>query len=150
MVKLDLATAAMRRRGSTKSLSEKSTLDYEVGADVHGRPCIRITANSGGGRFSPVWIDAELIQSHLIAATQVNRLVVKELLGRMSVNMPGFLLAVLLHEGVIVRDDAKSEFVYAKPLDTAVPSGTSQGGSQAKVSTTDELQPIAKPQRKGK
>ena len=82
--------------------SGKTSLIYHFGCNQENQVFIRIVENSGGGFFSEEWValDATLATldkaPHPITAVPLIRLFKGK-----SVNTPGFLLAVLKHEGLV-------------------------------------------------
>lgn len=82
--------------------SGKATLTYHFGCTTDNQVHIRIAANSGGGLFSEEWVPLKGIQEaldkapHPVTANPLRHLFVGK-----SVNTPGFLLAVLKHEGLV-------------------------------------------------
>ncbi|MDO9050649.1 MAG: hypothetical protein Q7U70_04070 [Methylotenera sp.] len=82
--------------------SGKATLTYHFGCNEDKQVYIRIVANSGGGFFSDEWIKLADIQVALDSAPfpVTSFPLIKLFIGK-SVNTPGFLLAVLKHEGLV-------------------------------------------------
>jgi hypothetical protein len=92
------------------SLSGKSTLSYELGRDAAGRAQLRIVSNTGSGMFSDSWVAwddvAELL--HAQGEKPVTSHSLHPICKGKSVNTAGFVLAVLLQEGVVGgRGDGK-------------------------------------------
>ena len=82
--------------------SGKATLTYHFGCTTDNQVHICIVANSGGGFFSEEWVPLKGIQEALDKAPHpVTAFPLKKLLIGKSVNTPGFLLAVLKHEGLV-------------------------------------------------
>jgi hypothetical protein len=89
------------KKASTKSLSGKSSLAYELTLDSKDEIHIRITKNTGGGFFSPENVRLRDIQSVLDEhpeGTPVTSFILQPLFHGKSVNTPAFLLAALAHE----------------------------------------------------
>ena len=87
------------------SISGKSTLKYQVGADDDDAILLRITGSSGGGFFSNEWIAFNKIQALLNghpADKPVTSIILYPLFRGKSVNTPSFLLAALVHEKVLM------------------------------------------------
>jgi len=82
--------------------SGKTTLTYHFGCSDDKQVYIRIVANSGGGFFSDEWIKLADIHAALESAPfpVTSFPLIKLFIGK-SVNTPGFLLAVLKHEGLV-------------------------------------------------
>ena len=87
---------------SCPTCSGKATLTYDFGCSEDKQVYIRIVANSGGGFFSEEWIKLTDIQTALDGAPfpVTSFPLIKLFIGK-SVNTPGFLLAVLKHEGLV-------------------------------------------------
>lgn len=82
--------------------SAKATLTYHFGCSDDKQVYIRIIANSGGGLFSYEWVKLADIQAALDGAPlPVTSFPLIKLYTGKSVNTPGFLLAVLKHEGLV-------------------------------------------------
>jgi hypothetical protein len=88
---------------TTKTLSGKSTLTYQVGVQddvLH----VRISKNTGGGFFSNEWISMNDVRSVLDEhpeGTPVTSFILQPLFRGKSVNTPAFLLAALVHEKLL-------------------------------------------------
>ena len=84
------------------SASGKSVLTYHVAVDDKQLPWIRIASNSGGGLFSPEWVSLDALQEVLASATKpVTSYCLRNLFQGRSSNTPAFLLAALVHEGLL-------------------------------------------------
>jgi len=82
--------------------SGKATLTYHFGCNEDKQVYIRIVANSGGGFFSDEWIKlADILATLEGAPFPVTSFPLIKLFIGKSVNTPGFLLAVLKHEGLV-------------------------------------------------
>ena len=99
-----LATQVSRiiKIATCPTCSGKATLTYHFGSSDERQVYIRVVANSGGGFFSEEWIKLTDIQTALDGAPfpVTSFLLIKLFIGK-SVNTPGFLLAVLKHEGLV-------------------------------------------------
>ena len=87
------------------SISGKSTLKYQIGANNDDAILLRITGSSGGGFFSNEWIAFEKIQALLNAHPAdkpITSIILYPLFRGKSVNTPSFLLAALVHEKVLM------------------------------------------------
>ena len=89
---------------SCPSLSNKSTLTYELGCTSDSEIQIRIKANSGGGFFSQEWISLKSIEE-VLAKTAKGTPISTSSLGALftgqSSNSKGFFLAALNHAGLV-------------------------------------------------
>ena len=101
------------KTGTCKSSSGQSTLTYNIGKDQSGIH-FRIYGNTGSGFFSKEWLSLKDIQE---AITKSNKpftsTALHSLFHGKSINTPAFMLAVLLHEGLIKRE--KRCYVKADP-----------------------------------
>ena len=87
-----------------RTISGKSELTYNIAEDEKGITLIRIASNSGGGYWSREYVSFDAITSALEAIPEGNSItsihLFKLFTGKSS-NTPGFLLAVLLKDGVL-------------------------------------------------
>lgn len=84
------------------SLSGKSKLTYEVGADPAKGLHARITKNTGSGWFSKNWVALQDVHELLTReGPPITFGTLLPLYAGRSVNTAGFLLAVLRHEGLV-------------------------------------------------
>ena len=80
----------------------KTNLTYHFGCNQENQVYIRIIENSGGGFFSEEWVALEAILAALDKAPHpITAVPFIDLFVGKSVNTPGFLLAVLKHEGLV-------------------------------------------------
>ena len=92
------------KTATTKTLSGKSTLTYQVGTQEDESVHVRISKNTGGGFFSQEWISLNDIRSVLDEkpeGTPVTSFILQPLFRGKSVNTPAFLLATLVHEKLL-------------------------------------------------
>lgn len=90
------------KKGKCPSLTNKSTLTYEVGKDEAGAVHVRITSNTGGGYYSGEWVALQDIEAALAKTPDaITSVALFKLFKGKSVNTPAFLLAALRHEGVV-------------------------------------------------
>lgn len=88
--------------------SGKATLTYYFGCSDDKLTYVRIVSNSGGGFFSEEWVGVAAILTELDQAKfPVTSFPLIKLFSGKSVNTPGFLLAVLKHEGLVKRLEGK-------------------------------------------
>lgn len=90
------------RTATCPTLSGKSTLTYELGTDSSKGLHFRVKANDGGGFFSSEWIAWSHIETAIGKAEPVTSICLRPLFKGKSVNTSGFLLAVLVAEGILV------------------------------------------------
>ena len=92
------------KSGTCPSLSGRSKLTYEFAVGPSNRLHVRIAKNSGGGFFHDRWVQWERVQAVLDKSGTKPLLchTLEPLFKGLSVNTPGFLLAALKHEGLVV------------------------------------------------
>lgn len=82
--------------------SGKTNLTYHLGSTEENQAYIRIVENSGGGFFCEEWVALKDILAALDKAPHpITAVPFIDLFVGKSVNTPGFLLAVLKHEGLV-------------------------------------------------
>jgi hypothetical protein len=87
-----------------KTLSGKSTLTYHYGTDGRGQYHVRIHGNTGGGYHSNEWVSLDAILAKLEQHPEdkpISSINLFDLFKGKSVNTPGYLLAVLINEGLL-------------------------------------------------
>jgi len=89
------------KTGECQSLSGKSTLTYNIGANGENDIYVALTGNSGAGIFNKDWFALEEIYSLLASQEKVTSGSLHGLFERRSSNSAGFILAVLLKEQVL-------------------------------------------------
>ena len=89
------------KTGTCPTLSSKSTLTYHVGSDADSAIQIRVHANSGGGYFNLEWIPLANILEILKKQPRITAFALRPLYAGKSTNSPGFLLAVIVAEGLV-------------------------------------------------
>ena len=99
----DDPTLRILKSGTCPSLSGKSKLSYEFAAGATSDLQVRIARNTGGGYFSDQWVKWERLQGVLDknGTKPITCHTLGPLFKGQSVNTPGFLLAVLKHEGLV-------------------------------------------------
>lgn len=95
------------KTASCPSLSDRSILNYEIGA-IDDDFYIRLTGNTEKGLFSKDWISFAAIQGLVPEDGMISSRYIRPIFAGRSVNSVAFLLAVLKHEGLIVGSDDKS------------------------------------------
>ena len=92
------------------TLTKKSKLTYQIGTLPDGEVYFRIHKNTGNGFFSNEWIalaDIRKVLSKVPVGKPVTAIMLNDLFTGKSVNTPGFLLAVLVHEKMLVPMQGK-------------------------------------------
>ncbi|RDH82468.1 MAG: hypothetical protein DIZ80_09255 [endosymbiont of Galathealinum brachiosum] len=99
-----------------KTVSSKSTLTYNIAIDDKNKAYIRVVSNTGGGYFSNEWILIDDINSTLKAAPKdqpISSIHLFPLFKGKSVNTPGYLLAVLINEKVLIpHTENKRQYAF--------------------------------------
>jgi len=93
------------RSGTCDTLTRKSKLTYQVGTMPDGEVYLRIHRNTGNGFFSREWIalaDIQRTVAGIPAGKPVTAIVLGDLFEGRSVNSPGFMLAALVEEKLLV------------------------------------------------
>jgi hypothetical protein len=98
------------RTATTDTLTRKSKLTYQIGTLPDGEVYFRIHKNTGNGFFSNEWVSLNDIQKtigKIPAGKPVTAIVLSELFEGRSVNTPGFLLAALVEEKLLIPMQGK-------------------------------------------
>ena len=107
------------KTASCDTLTKKSKLTYQIGTLPDGEVYFRIHKNSGNGFFSNEWIamqDIQKVLSKIPVGKPVTAIMLNDLFTGKSVNTPGFLLAVLVHEKLLIPMQGKKR--SHEPLDS--------------------------------
>ena len=99
------APTKILKTGTCKTLSGKSTLTYQIGGKSDSSIHLHISKNTGGGFFSQEWIaidDIRAILDEHPEGTPVTSFMLAPIFSGKSVNTPGFVLSVLVHEKLLV------------------------------------------------
>ena len=100
-----------------QSISGKASLNYNVATDDEGNIFIRVSGNTGGGYFSNEWVSLDNITSVLsdVTGEHITSINLIPLFKGKSVNTPGYLLAVLLKEGLLApfEEGKKRQYVFS-------------------------------------
>ena len=93
------------KTGTCETLSGNSKLTYHIGRDPDNEIHVRIHKNTGNGFFSQEWVslkDIEKVFAKVPSGKPVTAIALNGLFKGKSVNTPGFLLAVLVHEKLLM------------------------------------------------
>ena len=102
----ELTEIRILQETSCPSLSERTTLTYHIGCNEHNDILFRIHGNSGTGKFNREWVPSgDMLELIYEAKQPFSWKVLYPLLRGKSVNTPCFLLAALLHEGLLAPLD---------------------------------------------
>ncbi len=99
----------------TKTVTGKSDLTYHLGKDDDDTPYIRIWQNTGNGYFSNEWLPLDAIIDILEGQKggSFTSRAFEPLFNGKSVNTPGFLVAALLKDKVVVQEEGKTrKYIY--------------------------------------
>ena len=136
------------------TLTKKSKLTYHIGTLPDGEVYFRIHKNSGNGFFSREWIaltDIQKVISKVPFGKPVTAIMLNDLFTGKSVNTPGFLLAVLAHEKLIIPMQGKKR--SHEPVDPGAITDWIAGlvsGKAKPKSTTRKKAPKTSPAAKKK
>jgi hypothetical protein len=92
------------KEGTCPTSSGKSTLGYQVGTDEPGTIHLKVAGNDGGGMFSPDWVSFQDVQGAIAEwpdAQGITSMTFRKIFRGKSANTPGFLIAVLVAEGIL-------------------------------------------------
>jgi hypothetical protein len=98
------------KTGTCDTITKKSKLTYQIGTLPDGEKYFRIHKNTGNGFFSNEWIalaDIRKTLGKVPVGKPVTAFVLDPLFKGRSVNTPGFLLAVLVHEKLLIPMQGK-------------------------------------------
>lgn len=136
------------------SLSGKSDLAYEFGMTEDVGLHLRITANSGKGSFRQEWTGVGSIRAAIDKPPRGETITsdtLMHLFRNESANMPSFVFAVLLHEGLVrrsLKEKRRYERVEPASVDAALKViaegkgvGSLQKGGKSKAAKTAVSKP---------
>ena len=113
--KVDEPSLNIIQTSKCQTISNKSALTYNIGVDDEDNIFIRIASNTGGGYFSNEWVSLDHIISILqdVSGEHITSINLIPLFKGKSVNTPGYLLAVLLKEGLLTSiEDKKRKYQF--------------------------------------
>jgi len=95
-------TIRIIQESSCPSLSERSTLTYQIGCNEHNDILFRIHSNSGTGKFNREWVPSgDMLELIYESKKPFSWKVLYPLVKGKSVNTACFLLAALKNEGLL-------------------------------------------------
>ena len=106
------------KTGTCDTLTKKSKLTYHIGTLPDGEVYLRVHKNTGNGFFSNEWVslaDIQKVLSQVPVGKPVTAIMLNDLFTGKSVNTPGFLLAVLVHEKLLIPMQGKKRSL--EPVD---------------------------------
>jgi hypothetical protein len=89
------------KESTCPSLSQRSTLTYEVGCGADRTVHIRITANTGKGIINKHCVPLSVLEPLLKKGEPVTAKALRSILQGRSANTVGFLMALMLAEGLL-------------------------------------------------
>ena len=98
------------KTGTCDTLTKKSKVTYQVGTLPDGEVYLRIHKNSGNGFFSQEWValaDIRKVLTKVPVGNPVTAIMLNDLFTGKSVNTPGFLIAMLVHEKLLIPMQGK-------------------------------------------
>ena len=135
---------------TTASLSNRSTLGYAIGCDDDGAIHFSLRTNTAAGMFSKSWIAYSDIADALLRADKITSSTLKALYSNTSNNNPGFLLAVLLGEGLVYPTDRCYQRLDAKPfldgINALIDAGVDLGDADVEAVDADVAEAVDAPE----
>jgi hypothetical protein len=104
-IKVDLRIIKV---GQCPTLSGRSTLTYEVGFDATSKIYFKLIANSAPGYFNSVPVALVDVEKVFAGVEMVHSYMLRYLAGASS-NSPGFVLALLKQEGIVMAMAGESK-----------------------------------------
>ena len=102
----ELIEVRILKEATCASLSERSTLTYQIGSNDNNDILFRIHKNSGSGKFNRDWFDSgDMLEMIYEAKKPFSWKVLYPLVEGKSVNTACFLMAALKGEGLILPLD---------------------------------------------
>ena len=127
------------KTGTCDTITKKSRLTYQIGTLPDGEVYFRIHKNTGNGFFSNEWIALSDIRKTLgkvPVGKPVTAIMLNDLFTGKSVNTPGFLLAVLVHEKLLFPMKGKKRSHDPEAITKWIEQlGSGKGASRKKAST---------------
>jgi hypothetical protein len=109
------------KQSTCPGLSGTNTISYEVGFESDQSRWLRLTKSSGGGFLSNDWISMAAITKTLKQSPPpFTSYVLHTLFAGKSINSPGFIMAVLKHQGLVKPDEKKQQAFVIDDLDAAL------------------------------
>ena len=126
---------------TTASLSKRSTLGYAIGCDGSNAIFLSIRKNSASGMYSKCWLGFLELAEALVHADRITSTTLLPLYANTSRNNAGFMLAVLLGEGLVcpmdryyVRQDFKP---FLKHINSLIDAGVDLGDADEALAANE-------------
>lgn len=130
--------------GTTASLSNRSTLGYAIGCDESNAIYLSLRSNTAAGMFSTNWIAFLDIANALVHADRISSASLSHLYMGRSKNGPGFMLAVLLAEGLVCPSDRhymRQDFKpFLQHINALIAAGVDLGDVDEALQASEALQ----------
>jgi len=98
----ELTDIRILQKSTCPSLSERSTLTYQIGCNEHNDILFRIHGNSGTGKFNREWVPSgDMLELIYESKKPFSWKVLHPLVKGKSVNTACFLMAALKNEGLL-------------------------------------------------
>jgi hypothetical protein len=140
---------------SCKSLSGKSSLEYQLGCHGDSDVYIRVVKNSGGGWFSKEWIAIQKIITVLESSKfPLTSYTLQTFFAGKSVNTAAFIFAALKEEGLVANNPdnprcylLQSVDSFMQPIKVLISSGVALQDTSVKATKTiavniDDIIPV--------
>lgn len=138
--------------GTANSLSNRSFLGYAIGCDDVDSIYLSLQSNTAAGMFSKNWVAYSDIADALLCADKITSSTLLPLYANTSRNNAGFMLAVLLGEGLVCpfeRGYQRQDFKpFLKHIDALIDSGVDLGDGEAAVASAEETAVVERPAAK--
>ena len=140
------------KRACANSLSNRSFLGYAIGCDDADAIYLSLQSNTAAGMFSKNWVAYSDIADALLFADKITSSTLLPLYANTSRNNAGFMLAVLLGEGLVCpfeRGYQRQDFKpFLQQIDALIESGVDLGDAEAGVASAEETVVIERPAAK--
>lgn len=121
--------------GTASSLSNRSTLGYAIGSDDSNAIFLSLRSNTAAGMFSKNWVAFLDIANALVHADGITSSTLLPLYANTSNNNSGFMLAVLLAEGLVCPSDRhymRQDFKpFLQHINSLITAGVDLGDADA-------------------
>ena len=109
------------KKDTCPSLSGNATISYEIGMEPDQSFWLRLVKSSGGGFLSKDWISIDAVMDTLrAAASPFTSYAIHTHFNGKSINSPGFFMAALRQEKLVVPDSIKRQAFILDNVDTAL------------------------------
>jgi len=137
----DLIEVRILKEATCPSLSERSTLTYQIGCNDNNDILFRIHKNSGTGKFNREWVAAgDMLEMIYEAKQPFSWKALYPLVEGKSVNTACFLMAALKSEGLILPLDRlyeqKSSADFQDRMGKLMKKGTKKSAKPKPAKTT--------------